>query len=42
MTGLGETCTHIAAVVFYVEAIVRMQGLKMCISHDVLGLFHPI
>ena len=30
MAGLGETCTHIAAVLFYVEAVVRMQGARAC------------
>ena len=26
MAGLGEACTHIAAVLFYLEALVRIQG----------------
>ena len=26
MAGLGETCTHIAAVLFYLEAAARIQG----------------
>ena len=26
MAGLGETCTHIAAVIFYLEAVARLQG----------------
>ena len=26
MAGLGETCTHIAAVLFYLEATARIQG----------------
>ena len=30
MAGLGETCTYIAAVLFYVEAIVRIQGTRTC------------
>lgn len=25
MTGLGETCTHVAAVLFYIEAVARVQ-----------------
>ena len=25
MAGLGETCTHIAAVLFYLEAVTRLQ-----------------
>ena len=30
MAGLGETCTHIAVVLFYLEAIVRIQGARTC------------
>ena len=30
MAGLGETCTHIAAVVFYIEAVARLQGKETC------------
>ena len=30
MAGLGETCTHIAAALFHVEAVVRMQGTRTC------------
>ena len=30
MAGLGETCTHVAATLFYVEAVVRIQGSKTC------------
>ena len=26
MAGLGETCTHVAAVLFYLEAAARIQG----------------
>ena len=26
MAGLGETCTHIAVVLFYLEATARIQG----------------
>ena len=26
MAGLGETCTHIASVLFYLEAVARLQG----------------
>jgi len=28
MAGLGETCTHIVAVLFYLEAVARLQGMK--------------
>lgn len=27
MAGLGETCTHIAAILFYLEAVSRAQGV---------------
>ena len=30
MAGLGETCTHIAGVLFYLEAVVRIQGTMTC------------
>ena len=30
MAGLGETCTHIAAVLFYIEAVARLQGKETC------------
>ena len=30
MAGLGETCTHIAAVLFYLEAAARIQGKQTC------------
>ena len=30
MTGLGEMCTHIAAVLFYLEAATRIQGKQTC------------
>lgn len=30
MAGLGETCTHIAAILFYLEANARIQGEKSC------------
>lgn len=29
MAGLGETCTHIAAVLFYLEAVARLQGKQV-------------
>ena len=28
MAGLGETCTHISAVLFYLEAVAHLQGTK--------------
>ncbi len=30
MAGLGETCTHVAAVLFYLEALNRLQGSETC------------
>ena len=30
MAGLGETFIHIAAVLFYLEAVVRIQGTTTC------------
>ena len=30
MAGLGETCTHIAAILFYLEAANRFQEVKTC------------
>ena len=30
MAGLGETCTHVAAVLFYLEALHRLQGSETC------------
>lgn len=30
MAGLGETCTHVAAVLFYLEALYRIQGNETC------------
>jgi len=28
MAGLGETCTHLAAVLFYLKVVARLQGMK--------------
>ncbi len=30
MAGLGETCTHISAVLFYLEALHRLKGTETC------------
>lgn len=30
MAGLSETCTHVAAVLFYIEASARIQGSLSC------------
>ena len=34
MAGLGEACSHIAAVLFYLEALARMQGKKTCTQEE--------
>ena len=34
MAGLGEACSHIAAVLFYLEALARMQGTKTCTQEE--------
>ena len=33
MAGLGEVCTHVAAVLFYLEALVRIQGQQTSTQH---------
>ena len=30
MAGLGEVCSHVAAILFYVEAVSRIQGTETC------------
>ncbi|CAN7941201.1 unnamed protein product, partial [Ixodes hexagonus] len=30
MAGLGEACSHIAAVLFYLEVVVKQRGRKAC------------
>ena len=30
MAGLGETCTHIGAILFYLEALHRLRGTETC------------
>ena len=32
MAGLGEVCTHVAAVLFYLEAVSHIQGKETCTS----------
>ena len=34
MAGQGETCTHVAAVLFYLKAICRMQGVETCTQKE--------
>lgn len=34
MAGLGETCTHVAAVLFYLEAQSRLHGNETCTQHQ--------
>ena len=30
MAGLGEVCTHVAAVLFYLETLSRIEGQRAC------------
>lgn len=30
IAGLGETCTHIASVLLYLEALYKLQGNEVC------------
>ena len=30
MAGLGEVCTHVAAVLFYLEALQRIEEVQTC------------
>ena len=39
MAGLGEVCTHIAAVLFYLEAAYRTKGVETCIILILYVLF---
>ena len=32
MAGLGEVCTHIAAVLFYLEAAYKIKGKETCMQ----------
>ena len=34
MAGLGEACSHIAAILFYLEALARMQDTKTCTQEE--------
>ena len=34
MAGLGEACSHIAVVLFYLEALARMQGTNTCTQEE--------
>ena len=51
MAGLGETCTHVAAVLFYIEAVARVQEQQTSIQsacHWIIPAFqksveyHPV
>ena len=33
MTGLGEACIHVAAILFYVETYARMNDSNTCTQH---------
>ena len=34
MAGQGETCTHVAAVLLYLEAMTRIQGIETCTQKE--------
>lgn len=34
MAGQGETCTHVAAVLFYLEDMTRIQGVETCTQKE--------
>ena len=34
MAGLGEVCTHVAAVIFYIEAVARLNGIPTCTQKE--------
>lgn len=34
MAGLGEACSHIAAVLFYIEAVVRKRDEQSCTDRE--------
>ena len=34
MAGLGETCTHVAVMLFYLEGITRIQGAETCTQKE--------
>jgi len=39
--GLGETCTHVAAILFYIEAYTRLKGNFMH-SKDIIPVFFNV
>ena len=34
MAGLGEVCTHVAALLFYLEALQRMEEVQTCMQQQ--------
>ena len=34
MAGLGEACGHIAAILYYLEALARMEGTRTCTQEE--------
>ena len=34
MAGLGEACSHIAAILYYLEALARMEGMRTCTQEE--------
>ena len=42
MAGLGETCTHIAAVLFYLEALYRIKEAQTCTQQQCDWITDPL
>ena len=34
MAGLGEACSHIAAILYYLEVLARMEGARTCTQEE--------
>ena len=34
MAGLGEACSHIAAILYYLEALARIHGSRTCTQEE--------
>ena len=34
MAGLGEACSHIATILYYLEALARMEGTRTCTQEE--------
>ena len=42
MAGLGEACTDIAAVLFYLEALARIQGTETSTQQACQWIIHEV